>query len=137
MKSQEFWKRVKEWILTLLQFLFNPRFLLCFGIAWMITNGWSYLLLILGSYFDIGWMMAVSGAYIAFLWLPVSPEKIVTVSIAIVLLKFLFPRDKKTLGVLQDIISRTKQKSTAAKQRRRTRRHKLPPSLQAPTTDEV
>ena len=88
---------------ALLQFLLNPRFLLCFGIGWMITNGWSYILLGLGSYYDIGWMKAVAGAYLAMLWLPISPEKIVTVAIAIGLLKLMFPHDKKTLAVLHDM----------------------------------
>ena len=88
---------------ALLQFLLNPRFLLCFGIGWIITNGWSYIMLGLGSYYDIGWMKAVAGAYLAMLWLPISPEKIVTVAIAIGLLKLMFPHDKKTLAVLHDM----------------------------------
>ena len=32
----------------------------------------------LGMFFDIGWMKAVSGAYMAALWLPFTPEKIIT-----------------------------------------------------------
>lgn len=85
------------------QFLLNPRFLLCFGIAWLITNGWSYILLGIGTYWEIGWMIAVATAYLAFLWLPVSPEKIATVLIAMALLRFLFPHDQRTLGVLRDL----------------------------------
>lgn len=85
------------------QFLLNPRFLLCFGIAWLITNGWSYIMLGVGTYFGIGWMIAVATAYLAFLWLPVSPEKIATVLIAMALLRFLFPHDHKTLGVLREL----------------------------------
>ena len=82
------------------EFIFNPRFLLCFGIAWMITNGWSYVLLGVGTFYNVGWMLAVAGGYLTFLWLPISPEKIVTVAIAIALLKLIFPRDEKTLAVL-------------------------------------
>ena len=81
-------------------FLFNPRLLVCVGIAWMITNGWSYVVFALGTFFDIGWMIAVGGAYLAFLWLPISPEKLLTATIAIILLRWLFPNDKKTLAVL-------------------------------------
>ena len=83
-----------------LQFLLNPRLLLCLGLAWMITNGWSYVLFGMGTYFGIEWMIAVGGAYLAFLWLPVSPEKLATVAIAIVLLRLIFPKDEKTLLVL-------------------------------------
>ena len=92
------------------QFLLNPRFLLCFGIAWLITNGWSYIMLGVGTYFGIGWMIAVATAYLAFLWLPVSPEKIVTVLIAMALLRFLFPHDLKTLGILRELHEKLTQK---------------------------
>ncbi len=89
------------------QFLLNPPFLICWAIAWLITNGWSYILFGLGSYLKIEWMMAVGGAYIAFLWLP-SPEKIVTTAIAIALLRWLFPSDEKTLAVLKDLYAKSK-----------------------------
>ncbi len=83
------------------QFIANPRLILCFMIGWMITNGWSYVMFGVGTYQGIEWMIAVSGAYLAFLWLPVSPEKIVTFAIAIALLRWLFPNDQKTLAVLK------------------------------------
>ena len=102
-------EKIKRFCLTALKFLLNPRFLLCFGIGWIITNGWSYILLGLGIHLDIPWMIAVSSAYLAFLWLPISPEKIVTFAIAIGLMKVLFPRDEKTLGILQNGYARAKE----------------------------
>ena len=90
------------------QFLFNPRFLLCFGLGWLVTNGWSYILLGIGTWLGIGWMVAVAGAYLTFLWFPFSPEKIVTVAIAIALLRWLFPKDEKTLQVLRDLSHKAK-----------------------------
>ena len=108
--------KIKRWLKKTVMFLLNPRFLLCFGIAWLITNGWSYILFALGTFLDIGWMMALGGGYMAFLWLPISPEKIVTVAIAIWLLKLLFPKDEKTLAVLVDIKNRIK---SAVKKRRK------------------
>lgn len=95
--------KLKQFATAAMRFLLNPRLLLCIGIAWFITNGWSYILFGIGTYFKIGWMIAVSTAYLAFLWLPVSPEKIVTVLIAMALLKTLFPHDRRTLGVLQEL----------------------------------
>ncbi|MBQ2929528.1 MAG: hypothetical protein IJD99_04870 [Clostridia bacterium] len=83
------------------QFIANPRLLLCWLIAWIITNGWSYILFGIGTYYEIEWMIAVSGAYLAFLWLPISPEKLVTIAIAIALLRWLFPGDQKTLAVMR------------------------------------
>ena len=92
----------KRLVIKILQFVLNPRLLLCFGIAWMITNGWSYVMLAVGTWLGVPWMIAVASAYLTILWLP-SPEKILTCAIAILLLRLLFPRDKYTLGVLQDM----------------------------------
>ena len=64
----------------------------------------------LGILWDIGWMQAVAGAYLAFLWFPFTPEKIVTVLIAILLLRLLFPKDEKTLEVLKGMFKRVKKK---------------------------
>ena len=101
---------IKSAIKKILQFFFNPRFLLCFGLGWIVTNGWSYIMMALGVFFQIEWMIWVSGAYLTFLWLPISPEKIVTVAIAIFLLKWLFPNDTKTLGVLLSLRDKFRQK---------------------------
>ncbi|MBR7098178.1 MAG: hypothetical protein IKC59_02085 [Clostridia bacterium] len=97
---------VKKWVMLLL----NPRFLLCFGIGWMITNGWAYLMLGLGLLLDASWAIATASAYLALLWIPMTPEKIITVAIAILLLRKLFPNDEKTLGVLRDMFAKVKQK---------------------------
>lgn len=93
----------KRWLIILKHLIFNPRFLLCFGIAWLITNGWSYILLGLGTFLHITWMKVVAGAYITFLWFPFTPEKIVTFGIALLLRRWLFPNDKKTEDVLNSI----------------------------------
>ena len=101
-------EKIKQIIKKAIQFLLNPRFLLCFGLAWMITNGWSYVFVGVGTVYKIGWMFAVGTAYLAFLWLPFTPEKIVTVFISIALLKWIFPKDEKTLAVLVDMYQKAK-----------------------------
>lgn len=101
-------QKIKDFLKKAVMFLLNPRLLLCFGLGWMITNGWSYILLILGTWLKIGWMVAVSGAYLTFLWLPISPEKIITITIAMWLMKVLFPNDTKTLGVLREMYAKLK-----------------------------
>jgi len=98
-----FKKKIRKILRETVSFILNPRLLLCFGLGWIITNGWSYAMFVIGSWLKIEWMIAVSGAYLAFLWLPISPEKIVTVAIAMFLLRRLFPNDKKTLGVLREL----------------------------------
>lgn len=99
---------MKEKFKKVVQFIANPRLLLCFGLAWMITNGWSYVLLALGSVLGVGWMVGVASAYLAFLWLPISPEKIVTIAITIALLRWLFPNDQKTLGIMKESYAKLK-----------------------------
>ena len=94
---------MKEKLKKILWFFANPRLLLCLGIAWMITNGWSYIAFALGTYLDISWLTMVAGAYMAFLWFPFTPEKLITAIIALFLLKRLFPNDEKTLKKLTDM----------------------------------
>jgi len=108
-------RKLKAWLKKAVQFLLNPRLLLCFGIGWIITNGWSYILMGLGTWLEIPWMIAVSGAYLAFLWFPFSPEKLATVAIAVGLLRWLFPNDQKTLAVLIEMKQKVK---TAIKKRK-------------------
>ena len=109
---------MKEKLKKVLQFLLNPRLLLCVGIAWLITNGWSYILLAVGTWLESGWMVGIATAYLAFLWLPVSPEKIVTFAIAIALLRWLFPDDQKTLGILKDGYAKVKAAFRSRKQKK-------------------
>ena len=113
---------MKEKLKKIIEFILNPRLLLCFGLAWIITNGWSYILFVIGTYYNIGWMLAVSGAYLTFLWLPISPEKLVTVAISIALLRFLFPNDKKTLAVLIEMKEKVKAPVTKKKEERAERK---------------
>ena len=99
-----------------IELLLNPHYLLCYGIAWLITNGWAYVFTVAGSMFDISWMLAVGSGYLALIWLPLTPEKLITLAIAILLLRRLFPNDQKTLAVLRRL-----QQSAAEKWRNRRR----------------
>ncbi len=102
--------KIKSAAVKVIQFIMNPRFLLCFGLAWIITNGWSYIMFAVGTYLNIKWMIGVSSAYLAFLWLPISPEKLATVTIAMALLRWLFPNDEKTLAVLKKLYAEVREK---------------------------
>lgn len=86
-----------RWLKNFLRLLLNWRFLICFGLAWLITNGWSYLLLAIGLLTKTPWMIGVSGAYLTFLWLPISPEKAVTCAIAVFLVGILFPKHRDAM----------------------------------------
>lgn len=114
--------KIKEYIMKLVknvwEFVVNPRLWLCFGLGWMITNGWSYIMLVLGTYYGIEWMMVVAGAYMSFLWFPFTPEKAVTLVIAIALLRFLFPNDKRSLQKLKDLQAALKRETARKKEKR-------------------
>lgn len=127
---------MKQKIKKIFQFIANPRFLLCFGLGWIITNGWSYILFALGMALDIDWMKAVAGAYLAFLWLPISPEKIVTCAIAIALLRWLFPNDQKTLAVLRDILNKAKGAVRSKKEQRQAKKAEKA-ALEEPALEEM
>ena len=92
-----------RWFFSLLKLLTNPKMLLTFGIAWMITNGWSYVFVVVGLNLDIKWMLDIGLGYQAFLWLPISEEKIITIAIAIILAKIMFPKDKDLQAKLSNI----------------------------------
>ena len=117
-KTRGKWKKtLRLW----LRLILNWRFLVCFGIGWIITNGWSYILFALGWLFQNEWMLGIASAYLAFLWLPISPEKVVTVAIALFLVRKLFPKHNRELEA--DILaasgkdgSKNKKKAQAGEQ---------------------
>jgi hypothetical protein len=78
----------------------------------------------------------VSGAYLTFLWLPISPEKIVTVAIAMGLLRFLFPNDQKTLGVLKNMYAKLKETLRHQKEQKRKECRKKDPDATHPTEEK-
>lgn len=119
---------MKEKIKKVLLFFTNPRLLLCLAIAWLITNGWSYIMLGIGTYWQIPWMTVVAGAYLTFLWLPISPEKVVTFAIAIALLRWMFPNDQKTLAVLKNLHKKAKQ--AISKKKKSADGEETPPEAQ-------
>lgn len=114
--------KTKKFFKKAVRFLLNPHLLICFGIAWMITNGWCYVFMAVGGWLEIGWMAAVGAGYAAFLWIPFTPEKLVTVVISIFLLRIIFPNDEKTLKVLKDDLEVLKSKFMSKKAARKEKK---------------
>ena len=71
------------------------KFLLCFFSAWFITNGWAYVLTTLGPILHIKWMTTVGSSYLALIWLPCTPEKLLTIPLAM-WFNFKVFKDEKT-----------------------------------------
>ncbi len=97
-ETKEKWKRKLR---SLLRALTNPHLLISLGIAWFITNGWSYVFFGVGLYLHIPWMYRIGAFWMSLLWIPGTPEKLVTFVIAIWLLKLLFPDDTRTLAMIR------------------------------------
>ena len=134
-KQSPGWKeKLKDFLKTVFLLIFNPRLLLCLFLGWMITNGWSYVLLGIGILLRVPWMQVVAGAYLSLLWIPFTPEKILTVIIAIFLLRLFFPKDEKTLGVLREMHAKAKQQHLKNKERRKQRREARMARKQAKNT---
>ena len=100
--------KIKNTIKAIYEFILNPRLLLCFGLAWLITNGWAYIAVAFGAMYDISILATIGATYLAFLWLPITPEKIITVIISIQLLKKIYPEDQKTLAKLYELKRKAK-----------------------------
>ncbi len=96
--TKEKWKHKLK---ALLRALTNPHLLISLGIAWFITNGWSYVFFGVGLYLHIPWMYRIGAFWMGLLWIPGTPEKLVTFLIAIWLLKVLFPDDTRTLAMIR------------------------------------
>lgn len=101
-----YWAIIKDYVKPFL----NWRFLVSFFTAWMITNGWSYIFVAVGGFLNIKWMLNVGLWYQAFLWLPITPEKLVTFPIAMGLHRLLFPKDFKNLNMFKKLINAEKKK---------------------------
>ena len=78
-----------KFIKEALKYMKDWRTFLSFFIAWMITNGWCYLFIIFGKIFEISWMRITGWSYLAFLWLPCTPEKVVTIPLSVFFYKLL------------------------------------------------
>ena len=60
----------KHLIIKMWNFIKDWRTMISFLLAWLITNGWGYIFIVLGNVLDIKWMFVVGTSYIAFLWMP-------------------------------------------------------------------
>ena len=79
----------------IIKYLKDPRLLLSFIIAWMITNGWAYVMLGFGMFMKIKWMQVTATSYLAILWLPCTPEKLITIPLSVFIYKKLTKRKNK------------------------------------------
>lgn len=90
MKKTKLKNKIKKIIKDVCNFIADWRMAISFIIAWLITNGWGYVFIWLGAFLKIKWMSAVGASYVGILWLPCTPEKLITIPLAVFIKKLLF-----------------------------------------------
>ncbi|WP_298529888.1 hypothetical protein [uncultured Ruminococcus sp.] len=103
-------KKIGKVLRTARDLILNPHLAICFFIAWIITNGWAYVALGVGTYYEYKWLVAIAATYLAILWSPLCAEGILTFLIAIFLMQKLFPNDERTLKFIKVYYRRYKSK---------------------------
>lgn len=111
-------------LIAVKNFLLNPHLVICFALGWIITNGWAYVALGIGTYYDYKWLIAISATYLAILWSPLCAEGILTFIIAIFLLQKIFPNDEKTLKIIKVYFRRYRSKLSRSAKKRRKKHNK-------------
>ena len=81
-----------DWLASLFKKYVKPfltwRILVCYLPFWFLATGWAWLFSIVGK----GWIKGVAIGWLAFLWLPCCPEKLITIPLSIWLHTKLFPK---------------------------------------------
>ena len=80
------WTKIKTYISPFL----NWRILVIYLPIWFIMSGWTYLFIYLGTRHHVGWMLAAGTFWATVLWLPFTPEKLITVPLTLYLYVKLF-----------------------------------------------
>ena len=61
----------------------NWRILIIYIPIWFLMSGWTYLFICLGTRFHISWMLAAGTFWATLLWLPITPEKLLTIPLTL------------------------------------------------------
>lgn len=86
------------------------RIIVCYLPFWFLASGWAWLFSIIGK----GWIRGIAISWLAILWLPCCPEKVVTIPLSIWLHKKLFPKHSIPTTLTETL---NKEKSKLAKKR--------------------
>ena len=79
-------KKIKTYIAPFL----NWRILIIYLPIWFLMSGWTYLFIYLGTKHGVGWMLAAGTFWATILWLPFTPEKLITIPLTLYLYVKLF-----------------------------------------------
>ena len=79
----------------------NFKLLLIYIPIWFLMSGWTYLFIFLGMKYQINWMLISGSTWAGVLWLPCTPEKIITIPLTLLLYTKIFGnKNTKTIEKL-------------------------------------
>ena len=78
-------KRLLIKIKTYISPFLNWRILIIYLPIWFIMSGWTYLFIYLGTSHHVGWMLAAGTFWATILWLPFTPEKLITIPLTLLI----------------------------------------------------
>ena len=102
-RRQEIKELIKKLWIKIKPFM-TWRILVCYLPWWGLASGWAYFC----AAFCHGWLRAVSITWLAILYMPWCPEKVVTIPLTIWLHKKLFP--KHSVAQLNEVLEKEKSK---------------------------
>lgn len=115
---KKIWTKIKIYLRPFLDW----KFLVSYLIPFSLINGWAwvgtFLLPIIGS----NWFTIAASTWLAILWMPWTPEKLVTIPMAIWIHHLLFKNDKKTKIKMQKMYDEAKKDFNTIKNK--FKRHK-------------
>lgn len=63
----------------------NWKILVIYLPIWFLMSGWTYLFIYLGTKYHISWMLASGTFWFTILWLPFTPEKLITIPLTLLI----------------------------------------------------
>ena len=108
-------KKLIHKLYEFIRFILDWRTLMCYIPVWFAFSGWTYVVIIYGS----PWWKTIAGAWLAMLWMPWCPEKLITIPLTLWIKKILFKKEnlymatekikvvKKTFQDIADIVTPT------------------------------
>ena len=81
------------------------RIIVCYLPFWFLASGWAWLFSFIGK----GWLRATAITWLGILWLPICPEKLITIPLAIWLHTKIFPKHSVPT-VLTETLNKEKSK---------------------------
>ena len=88
-------KRLLTKIKTYISPFLNWRILVIYVPIWFIMSGWTYLFIYLGTRHHISWMLASGTFWATILWLPITPEKLITIPLTLLIYMRVFGHGNK------------------------------------------